>query len=98
MPFLIETYDKPNSLELRQALREKHLKFLDEKKSLLLACGAKLEDDGSGGSGSVYMVDLETRAEAEAFVNADPFAEGGLFERIVITRMRKAYLDGKSYL
>ncbi|MBB5216635.1 YciI family protein [Parapusillimonas granuli] len=98
MPYLIETFDKPHTQALRQALRDKHLDYLEENKALLLACGAKLDDDGLGGSGSVYIVDVDTRAEAEQFVNADPFAQGGLFERMNITRWRKAYLDGKCYL
>lgn len=98
MPYLIETFDKPHTHALRQALRDKHLDYLEANKSLLLACGAKLEDDGLTGTGSVYIVDVETRAEAEDFVNADPFATGGLFERTVITRWRKAYLDGQCYL
>jgi uncharacterized protein YciI len=98
MPYLIETFDKPHTQALRQALRDKHLDYLEENKDLLLACGAKLEDDGTGGTGSVYIVDVETRGEAEDFVNADPFAIGGLFERMTITRWRKAYLDGKNYL
>jgi uncharacterized protein YciI len=98
MPYLIETFDRPHTQALRLALRDKHLDYLEENKSSLLACGAKLDDDGTGGTGSVYIVDVETRAEAEDFVNADPFAAGGLFERIVINRWRKAYLDGKSYL
>ncbi len=98
MPFLIETFDKPHTQALRQALRDKHLDYLEENKSLLLACGAKLDDEGINGTGSVYIVDLETRAEAEDFVNADPFAAGGLFDRTVITRWRKAYLNGESYL
>lgn len=98
MPYLVETFDKPHKQALRQALRDKHLDYLDENKHLLLACGAKIEDDGSGGIGSVYILALETRQEAEDFVNADPFAMGDLFERTVITRWRKAYLDGKCYL
>jgi uncharacterized protein YciI len=98
MPYLIETFDKPHTHALRQALRDKHLDYLEDNKALLLACGAKLDDDGIGSSGSVYIVDVETRAEAEEFVNADPFAVGGLFERMTITRWRKAYLDGTCYL
>lgn len=98
MPYLIETFDKPNSAALRQSVRDKHLEFLDEKKALLLACGAKLDDDSAAGTGSVYIVDLETRAQAENFVKDDPYAVAGLFERTVITRWRKAYLDGKCCL
>ncbi len=98
MPYLIETYDKPHSAALRQAVRDKHLDFLEENKALLVACGAKLDDDGIGATGSVYIVEVETRGEAEDFVSRDPFALAGLFERTVITRWRKAYLDGKSCL
>jgi uncharacterized protein YciI len=98
MPYLIETFDKPHTQALRQALRDKHLDYLEENKALLLACGAKLEDDGSGGSGSVYILDVDMRSEAEKFVNADPYALGGLFERTIITRWRKAYFDGECCL
>src|SRR5690606_2486837 len=44
MPYLIETFDKPHTQALRQALRDKHLDYLEENKALLLACGAKLDD------------------------------------------------------
>lgn len=98
MPYMIDTYDKEHMHALRQALRDKHLDYLDENRALLLACGAKLEDDGVTGLGSFYIVDVETRQEAEQFINDDPFTKGALFDRISITRWRKAYLDGKCYL
>jgi uncharacterized protein YciI len=95
---MIETWDKPDSASLRAEGRAKHLAFLAESAGKLLACGAKVADDGSGGDGSFYIVDVETRAEAEAFLAADPFSQIGLPARSAITRWRKAYLDGKSYL
>jgi len=98
MPYMIETFDRQDAGELRQQLRPAHLEYLKQNKGLLLACGAKLQDDGSTGTGSFYIVDVETRAEAQAFINADPFASGGLFERMVFNRWRKAYLNGESYL
>ena len=98
MPFLIETWDKPDSQALRQQHRATHLDFLAANAAKLLAVGAKLADDGSDGGGSFYIVDVETREEAEAFLAADPFSQAGLPARQVTTRWRKAYLDGKSYL
>jgi uncharacterized protein YciI len=62
------------------------------------ACGAKLTDDGEAALGGVYLVDVETRAEAERFIAEDPFTKADLFLRIEITRWRKAYLDGRNYL
>jgi uncharacterized protein len=98
MPFIIETFDKPNHQHVRQQLRPAHLRFLEEVAPKLIACGAKLNDDGTDRGGGVYVVDLETRAEAEALIAADPFSAGGLFERVTIGRWRKAYVDGKCFL
>lgn len=98
MPYMIETFDKPGTEQLRQELRPAHLDYLEENKKMLLACGAKLLEDGVTGTGSFYIVDVETREEAQAFIDADPFTAGGLFDRIVINRWRKAYLNGESYL
>src|ERR1700712_2860845 len=98
MPYVIETFDKPGHQQVRQATRAEHLVFLEANKAKLLACGAKLNDDGTDAVGGFYVVDVETRAEAEAFIGADPFPHAGLFERITMTRWRKAYLAGQSYL
>lgn len=98
MPYLIETFDKPDHQQLRRDTRDEHLRFLDANQALLLACGAKLADDGSDLGGGLYVVDLETRAEAERFIAEDPFSRVDLFERVVITRWRKAYLAGQCYL
>lgn len=98
MPYLIETYDKPDHFELRTAVRDEHLEYLAENASLLLACGTKIGDDGQGASGGIYVVDLESREEAERFIAADPFYKADLFAEVAITRWRKAYLDGVCYL
>ena len=98
MPYMIETFDRPGSLDVRRANRAEHLVYLDRIKARLLACGAKLNDDGSDAGGGLYVVDVETRAEAEALIQADPFYRISLFERVEIRRWRKAYLDGRSYL
>lgn len=98
MPHLIETWDKPDHQAVRQKARAAHLVFLEENKKLLLACGAKLNDDGSDAGGGFYIVDLETRAEAERFIAEDPFTKADLFQRVQITRWRKAYLGGECYL
>ncbi|TFY85985.1 YciI family protein [Pseudomonas kairouanensis] len=98
MPFLIETWDKPGSQQLRRDTRDEHLDFLAHHKALLLACGAKLNDDGTDQGGGLYVVDLATREEAEQFIAADPFYRVALFERVAITRWRKAYVAGECLL
>lgn len=98
MPFLIETFDKPDHAHVRARERDVHLDFLAQHQALLLACGAKLNDDGSSAGGGIYIVDVDTREEAEAFIAQDPFAHADLFERVSIVRWRKAYVDGVCHL
>ena len=98
MPYIIETFDKPGSLEIRKEHRPAHLKFLEDNKKLLIACGAKLNDDGSDLGGGIYIVNLESREVVQAFIEADPFFTAGLFADVRITRWRKAYVDGISFL
>lgn len=98
MPFIIETWDKPGHQQVRQAHRPAHLEFLEQHKHLLLSCGAKLKDDGTDAGGGIYIVDLDTREAAEKFIAADPFWQADLFERVTLTRWRKAYVDGRCFL
>lgn len=98
MPYIIETFDKPGHEQVRQQHRDAHLQYLDANKMILLACGAKLNPDGSDAGGGIYVVDFDNQDEAEAFIAADPFTKADLFERVAITRWRKAYVDGQCYL
>lgn len=95
MPYVMQTKDKPDSLALRNELRAAHLEYLAQHLDIILAGGALIEDDGTGGSGGVIIIDTDDRAEAEAFAAADPFTRGGLFESVTVTRWRKAIFDGK---
>ena len=54
MPYLIDTSIDPAKAAERAQVRPRHLAYLSSKASLVLAAGAKLEDDGSAGSGSFY--------------------------------------------
>ena len=95
MPFFIETYDKDELQHLRAAHRAEHLAYLEANKHLIIAGGGKLVDDGSRAVGSVLLVAVETREEAEKFIQDDPFFKAGLFEKTVINRWRKSFFDGK---
>lgn len=98
MPYIIETWDKDDHAQVRQRHRPAHLVFLEQNHKLLLACGAKLKDDGSDAGGGLYVIDVQTRAEAEGFIAADPFFQAGLFAQVTITPWRKAYVDGRCFL
>ena len=95
MPYAIQTVDKPGRGPLRAELRARHVEYLKANQHRLLAAGALTDDDGTGGSGGILIVDTDDRAEAERFAAEDPFTQGGLFEKVTVTRWRKAFFDGK---
>lgn len=98
MPYVVETWDKPDSLELRLRVRPQHIAFLEENAHRLLGAGAKLSDDGETMLGTIYIVDTESREEAERFVAEDPFSKAGLPSRVVVTRWRKAFFNFESLM
>ena len=93
MPFLIVATDKPDSQSLRQQVRPDHLAYLDQNTDRLLLAGAQWTDDGATALGSVLVVDVETREDAEAFAAADPYSRAGLFAEVRVTPYRVAFLD-----
>jgi len=98
MPFAIVAKDKPGSAELRARMRPDHLSYLEDNLSKLIGAGALLDDDGVTAGGSLYLVDIDERAEAEAFIAADPYSKAGLFGEVEVTRWRRGILDHKSFL
>ena len=95
MPYLIDADDAPDATALRQRVRPEHLNYLEAQQHLLLAAGAKLSDDGLTASGSLYIVDTDDRAVAEAFIAADPFRRSGVFGRVTVQRWRQGFFDRK---
>ncbi len=98
MPYAIQTKDKPDHGNLRAELRDAHLAFLNANLDKLLAAGAVIDDDGTGGHGGILIVDTDDRVEAEAFAADDPFTKAGLFESLTVTRWRKAFFNFENLL
>ena len=48
-----------------------------------------LGEDGTTRTGSVLIINVGSREEAERFSANEPFRKAGLFERVEITRMRR---------
>ena len=98
MPYAIQTTDKPDSGALRAKVRDEHIKYLDTNLHRLLAAGAVINDDGTGGHGGILIVDTEVRKEAEDFIAGDPYTRAGLFQRVTVTRWRKAYFNRQKFI
>jgi uncharacterized protein YciI len=89
MLYIIYQIDKPNSAEIRAAQRQAHFRYLDEHKDILVLGGAMLADDGTTRIGSVLIINVPNRQEAERFSANEPFRQAGLFARVEITHMRR---------
>lgn len=88
MLFVIIGYDGPDGARLRPKVRESHLANLRQ-----LAVRGKVPIAGpfTDGSGSLIIVDMESEAEALAFVNSDPYVTQGVFERVEVKPFRRVF-------
>ncbi len=93
MLFTIHCTDKPGCQELRLATRSAHLAYLQRRAECLVQAGPVLDLDGKP-AGSLLLVNMAGRAEAEALAAGDPYAEAGLFESTVIRGYRSVFRDG----
>lgn len=93
MPFALLCFDKPGSLDVRLATRPQHLAYLQTYAEKLKEAGPLLDADGRP-CGSVLIVDVADRAEAEGFAESDPYNKAGLFECVIIRGYRTVFKDG----
>lgn len=89
MLWAISCTDKPNSAATREKVLQPHRDYLQSQKGILVLAGATQTDDGKNAIGSLFIVNVGSRAEARAFSDGDPFTKAGVFATITITRMRK---------
>lgn len=98
MPYMIYSVDKPDSTSIRDEHRAAHYAFLQRHAQRLIASGGLQDDRGESFIGSTILLDVETREEAQAFVDEDPFTKAGLAHSVVIARWKKAFLNGERVL
>lgn len=79
--------DKAENLEVRKANRDAHIAYIKDSGVVAMA-GPFIDDDGQM-CGSLLVLDVETRAEAEAWAANDPYAKAGLFAKVRIEAWNK---------
>lgn len=89
MLWTISCTDKPNTAAVRASVLQPHRDYLQSQKGILVLAGATQTDDGTEAIGSLFVVNVNSRAEAKAFSDGDPFTQKGVFATITIIRMRK---------
>ena len=89
MLWIVSCVDKPNTAAVREQHLQPHRAYLQSQKKILVLAGATQSDDGAAAIGSLFVVNVGSRAEAKAFSDGDPFTQNGVFSSVTITRMRK---------
>lgn len=89
MLYVIYGVDGPDGAAIRAATRDAHFAYLERHRDILVLGGATLTDDGAARTGSVLIVNVPGRAEADAFARDEPFRKAGLFAQYTVTRMRR---------
>jgi uncharacterized protein len=76
-----------------EALRAEHLvvhrKYLDEWNTRIFFSGPLQSDDAKTSLGSLFILNVKDRAEAELYANSEPFNKNGVYKSVTIHRMRK---------
>lgn len=73
--------DKPDHLAVRLENRPDHVAYLSGQ-AAVKAAGPFLAEDGETMIGSMVILDTDSRAAAQAFVDADPYTKAGLFAAV----------------
>ena len=90
MSYFVTCIDKPNSLDKRLSIRERHINYLSKFKSQLVTAGPLICKDGKP-YGSLLILDFKFRSELENFLKNDPYCLEGLFEEVVIKEFKKVF-------
>jgi uncharacterized protein YciI len=83
MLFCVIGTDKPDSLPLRLANRDAHLKHWSDAGCVKIG-GPFSNDEGTVMNGSMLIIDVADRAAAEKLVANDPYKIAGLFQSVEV--------------
>ena len=89
MHYAVYCIDKPDSFEMRNDYRAEHRDYLNSQLDRIFFSGPLLADDGILQLGSLFILSVASRADAEDFIGREPYNRVGVFETVTILRMRK---------
>lgn len=96
MFYAIMSEDVENSLDKRKSARPDHLARLEQLKAegRLLIAGPHPAIDSpdptnAGFSGSLVVAEFSSLADAQAWADADPYVDAGVYARVVVKPFKK---------
>ncbi len=98
MWYVIFSQDIENSLEKRMSVRPKHLERLQtlQNEGRLLTAGpmpaVDSENPGEAGfTGSTVIAEFSSLEAAQAWANADPYVEAGVYANVIVKPYKKVF-------
>jgi uncharacterized protein len=87
MRYALICLDKPNALQTRVENRPAHLEHL-QSTGVVEQAGPFIDAAGQM-CGSLIILNVASKAEAEAWAAADPYAKAGLFASVMIQEWKR---------
>lgn len=88
MLFMIQCFDKEDSLDIRKATRKAHLAYAASAGARLKFGGPMMaSEEDMTPIGSLILLDAASQTAAQLFTENDPYNKAGLFENVVIKPM-----------
>lgn len=90
MIYAVFCLDNENTAALRDQLRLTHREYLQQWTDKIFFSGPLLDDDDESVQlGSLFILEVKDRREAEKFIYNETFYNAGVFGDVKIIRMRK---------
>jgi uncharacterized protein len=81
--------DNEDTTAKREELLVVHRAYLDTQDSKIFFSGPLQSDDVRKSLGSLFVLRVNSRSEAQAYIDNEPFNKAGIFTSVRIFRMRK---------
>ena len=94
MQFMIKAYDGENMLEKRMEVRPHHLENMSKVNGKVICAGGLLSDEGKM-KGSVLIMDFDSRALLDEYLNSEPYIKEGVWKKVEVEPMNVVIVDGK---
>jgi hypothetical protein len=88
MRFSLQCFLAENSDEKRVSLRIKHLEYIESNKDQIFCGGPTINLDGQPEM-MLIILDAPNLSSAEAFMQAEPYNQAGVFSQVIIRQWRQ---------
>lgn len=98
MLFVARFTDKPDIAEKRAELLQAHFDWLAANDDKVLLAGSVRTDVGGDSLGGLWIIEANSKAEAEQVYQEDPFFANGLRAKVEVFHYVKAHPDKTSVI